>query len=231
MRNTRTAVIAGILAGILMSPGCRAKMSKVSQGLTPLAANYYVLHQELDRARQGVKNEALAQIDARLAAYAGVTGQIRSMAAGLDAEAELKKKAALRAAIDSSLAADSAFLGLETQAVTLQAAVARLDLRIKGITQQARGNSFRMRQAKPELDKLGRERQQRRQELDKLLSELMPAAVRCRATLKQYNFIVAAEKIVDYFNAEAIYDPFAWERPPARKAAPSRAAKKITRRR
>lgn len=210
--------MAVILAGILMAPGCRAKMSKVSQGLTPLAANYYVLHQELDRARQGVKSEALAQIDARLAAYAGVAGQIRSLAAGLDAEAELKKKAALRAAIDSSLAADSAFLALETQAITLQAAIARLDIRIKGITQQARGNSFKLRQARPELDKLGRERSQQRQQLDRVLVELAPAAARCRAALKQYNFIVAAEQIVDYFNAETIYDPFAWERPPARKA-------------
>ncbi len=226
MRHTRTAVIAGILAGILILPGCRAKMSKVSQGLTPLAANFYVLHQELDRARQGVRSEAPAQIDARLTAYAGVTGQVRAMAAGLDAETELKKKAALRAAIDSSLAADSAFLALETQAVRLQAAVARLDIRIKGITQQARGNSFKMRQAKPELDKLNRERQQWRQALDKLLSELMPAAARCRAMLKQYNFIVAAEKIVDYFNAETIYDPFAWERPPARKATSKTARRK-----
>jgi len=216
MRHIGTAAMIGILAGMTMQLGCRPKMSKVSQGLTPLAANFYVLHQEIDRARQAVRGEPPAQIDAHLPTYDGVAGQVRSMAAGLGAEADLAKKPALRAAIDSSLACDSVFLGLETRAIALQAAIARLDIRIKGITQQARGNSFRLRQARPELDKLGRERRQRRQELDKLLAELAPAAARCRTMLSQYNFIVAAEKIVEYSNAPAIYDPFSWERPTAK---------------
>lgn len=225
MKGIGTAAMIGILAGMALQQGCRPKMSKVSQGLTPLAANFYVLHQEIDRARQAVRSEVPARLDAHLPVYDGLSGQVRSMAAGLDAESALAKKPALRAAIDSSLACDSVFLGLEARAIGLQAAIARLDIRIKDITQQARGNSFKLRQAKPELDKLGRERQQVRKDLDQLLPELAPAADRCRAMLAQYNFIVAAEKVVDYFNAATIYDPFGWERPPAR------SAKKSTRRR
>lgn len=217
MRRIGTAAVIGILAGMSLQLGCRPKMSKVSQGLTPLAANFYVLHHEIDQARQAVKAEPLSSVDAHLPAYTGLAGQVRAMASGLGAEPALAKKPALRAAIDSSLACDSVFLGLETRAITLQASVSRLDIRIRDITQQARGNSFKLRQARPELDKLGRERLQRRRELDQLLVELAPAAARCRTMLAQYNFIVAAEQIVDYFNAPAIYDPFAWQRPPAKR--------------
>ncbi|MDI6739091.1 MAG: hypothetical protein QME74_01860 [Candidatus Edwardsbacteria bacterium] len=233
MRIERIAIVSLAVLGMAGFVGCGSKANKASPGLTPIAANFYVLHQELYRARQWVKTEAPAQIDAHLQAYADVTGQAQGMAKDVSAEPELKKKQALKTAIDSCLAADLMFLDLEVQAIKLQAVIARLDIRIRDINQRSRGNSFKLRQAQAELDRLSKERLRNRQDLDKLLPELAPAADRCRTRLKQYNFIVAAEKIISYFNAEGIYDPFGWEQRGERRkpAAKHRPVKKPAKRR
>ncbi len=229
MNIARAGLMICLVPGIIGLTGCQPKMSKVSQGLTPIAANFYVLHQELGRTRQDAATAAPEQTADHLTHYAELASRIQSLSRDAAAEPELSKKPALRAAIDSCLAADSAFIAAEGQALQLHAAVARIDLQIRDIQQHSRGNSIKMRQAQPELDRLSKESLRLRQDLDRRLPPLAAAADRCRAMLRQYNFIVKAEAIVDYFNQEGIYELAGWQQPPRRPAA--RPAKKSAKRR
>ena len=234
MKPARTAIVLSVLLGMTGLTGCGSKMSKVAQGLTPLAANFYVLNHEVDRVRQAVRAESPEQTDAHLTKYDDLVAQMRTMAGEIAADPELKKHENLRVALSACLSASLGLLDIEQKAIANYAAESRLGIEIQNLAQTARGNSIRIREIQGRLDGLSNQQQQYHQSLFKLLPELAPAAKRCQELLKQYNDIVAAEKIVSFFNAESLYDPFSWEQGRAERRKPvakPKTARKPARRR
>ena len=221
MKPARTAIVLSMLLGITGLTGCGSKMSKVAQGLTPVAANFYVLNQEVDRVRRAVRAESPEQTDAHLIKYDDLLAQMQTMAGEIAADPELNKHENLRAALTACLSTDRYFLEIEQKAISNYAAESRLGIEIQDLAQTARGNSIRIREIQGRLDDLSNQQQQYHQALVKLLPELAPAAKRCREVLKQYNDIVAAEKIVSFFNSESVYDPFSWEQGRAERRKPA----------
>lgn len=238
MNTVRTVIAVSMALGMAGLSGCGPKMSKMAQSLTPVAANFYVLNQDVGRARGAVRSAVPEQSDMTLPQYDDLLAQMRTMGTDIASETELKKHEDLRAAIAACLDADTILLAAEKDAVASYAAESRLGIEINDLAVSARGNTIRMRQIEGQLGALSDRQQRHHAALLKVLPQLAPAADRCRGLLQRYNTVAAAESIVTYFNDPGIYDPFGWERggpprrrPAAKPAAKSRTAKKAGKRR
>ncbi|HTY09240.1 MAG TPA: hypothetical protein VMF29_08745 [Candidatus Edwardsbacteria bacterium] len=208
--------------------GCSQKASKVSQGLTPIVVNFYVVNQELAHARQAVKDDVPGQADTHLKAYGDVVTELRTMSAELAKDPELAKNPGLKAIIDSCLAADTSFLNLESAAIAAKSAEVRMDQQIHDINQKSRGNSMQASQYQRELKTLETQLRQQLATLAGLTPQLDRGAAQCRALLQHYNGVAAAGKLITYFNSETIFDLSAWEKPRAEHARPAARAKHRT---
>jgi hypothetical protein len=238
MEKARTGIVLFAVLGMTGLTGCGSKMSKVAQGLTPVAANFYMLNQDIGRAREAVRGAVPQQSDAALPQYVELLAQVRAMAKDIGAEPELKKHEDLRAALEACLDADSVLLAAENDAIASYAAESRLGIEISDLAQSARGNSIRQREVQGQLGELTDRQQRYHAALLALLPRLVPSADRCHSLLQRYNDVVTAGKVVSYVNDAGIFDPFAWERggsprrrPAAKTPARPRTAGKRTRRR
>lgn len=234
MGKMGVSLCACLVLGLIGTAGCGPKMSKMAQGLTPVAANFYILNQDVGRVRGLVRAAVPEQTDVFLPQYDELLDQMRTMGKDIAAEPELKKHEDLRTAIASCLNADTILLAVEKDAIANFAAESRLGIEINDLAQTARGNTIRMREIQGQLGELSDRQQRCHAALLKVMPQLAPAAERCRALLQRYNTVAAAESIVTYYNDAGIYDPFGWERGGAerrRPAAKPGAAKKPAKRR
>ncbi len=213
--------LAAFCALTVAFAGCGSQMAKVSQGLTPIVVNFYVVNQDLDRARQAVKEDVPAQADAQLKAYNEVVAHLQTMASDLARDPELKKQPELLALLDSCIAADTVFLDLEAAAVGCRAASARLGTEIGEIKQRSRDNSMTARQYQKELAALESQRRTEQAKLTALAPQIVGLAGRCRALLLKYNGFAAAGKLITYFNRDDIFEPFGWEKAASGSAKPA----------
>jgi hypothetical protein len=229
MRTIRYSLsLVAICAVTVAFAGCGSQMAKVSQGLTPIVVNFYVVNQDLDRARQAVKDNVPAQADDQLKAYNEVIAHLQTMAGDLARDPELKKKPELLAMLDSCIAADTIFLNLEAAAVGCRAASARLGQQINDIEQRSRGNTIKARQYQGELNTLESQRRQQQAALGGLLPRVTGAAAQCRALLVRYNGFAASAKLISYFNNDTIFEPFGWEQAASSHAKPAAKARHKT---
>jgi hypothetical protein len=207
-RNGAFIAMIAVLAGVT---GCRPKVSKMAQGVTPIVANFYVLNIEIARVRQTVRDAAPAKTDTLQASYQQLVALARTIASEALADEELKKREPLKNAMTSCLTEEMAFLDAEGRAVGYYAAESRLGDQINVLNQHSRGNTIQMRDVETQINALFTQQQQYHKQLVKLLPSLAAAAGRSMAALRTYNSVLAEAKIVNYFNDDGMFKILAWE--------------------
>ncbi len=211
MIRMKYGIFLALIVVLTGATGCRPRVSKVAQGITPVVANFYVLNIEINELRQVIRDAAPSEADTLQASYQRLLTEAQALSTETLADAELKKRPALKDAMAACLADEQEFLGAESQAVANYAAESRLGDQINEINQHSRGNTIRISEVEGQVSVLFSQQQQYHQQLVKLLPPLVAAAGRCQAELKDYNGVLAAEKIVNYFNDEGIFKLLAWE--------------------
>jgi len=220
MRRGKCVVFIAVIAVLSGVTGCRPKVSKMAQGITPVVANFYVLNIEINELRQVIRDAAPSNADTLQATYQRLLDEARALTSETQADPELKKRPALKDAMAACLADEQAFLDAEARAVANYAAESRLGDQINEINQHSRGNTIKRQQVEAQISVLFTEQQKYHQQLEKVLPAVAYASQRCRALLRTYNSELEAEKIVNYSNDEGIFNQFTWENAKPKRGKP-----------
>jgi len=219
-------VIVGALAALL---GCSPKERQISQGIMPVALNFYVLTGEIVRIRAEVKTSSPEKLVDFGARYQECITRSQQLQKEVAAVPELKKHQDFQAALDSCLASQLSFLGAEAGAVRSYGTYRKVQNQIADIERQISGNSLARDRTQPELDRLTALADRSQREVEALKPVLLSASQINLRHMRAYNQLVLAQKILNYTSQEELFALLDWERakaaPPKHKAGKAKKAK------
>ncbi len=219
------ATIAVMLVTMVIL-GCGKKQAEISEGITPNALNFYILYQEIGAIREKVQASGTEQMPQYLPIYQELMTRSRKMLKDNETSRELKKYPEINSAMDSCLAAGTAFLELEARAIQARVGLADVKQQISDLRQSVKNNSILAQKQKPRMDALADQQTNLQKRLDGFQPVLNRNSQACASLLKRYNHLILQGKILEYTNHPKLFALFAWERPAEAKMPAKKTAKK-----
>jgi len=205
-------IIALTVLSALTLTGCGKKEKEITQGITPNALNFYILHQEIGAIRDKVKSSEAAKMPQYLPSYNELLGRSRKMLEENSASKELKKYPDINAAMDTCLKAGIEFMTQEARAIETNGKLANIRQELADIRQSVRNNSLLAKKQKPKIDALAGQESQAQKQLEGYKPALGKMSRSCMGVLGAYNKLILESKILEYANDEKLFSLFAWEK-------------------
>jgi hypothetical protein len=226
-RTTTNTLVAVMAMATLFS--CSSKERKISQGIMPVALNFYVLTGEIVRIRADVKAASPEKLADFITKYQECILRSQQLQKEAGAVPEMKKHQDFQSSLDLCLTSQLAFLGAEASAAKAYGTNRKAQKQIADIEQQISGNSLARARNQAELDRLKTLASQSLREVEAARPVLASASQANLRHMRTYNQLVLSQKILNYTSREELFALLEWEK--AKPAAPKASAKKKPKRR